>query len=206
MDANNNIIEDDKIAPPSMQISIGKFVDGCKEPDSPNEKVVGFLTGYISRKPGVDEKGNPTNDSGHYVSVTMGRKEGDKNFYLSDDLCPGRPIKLGERYHRNGGWPPPYILFYTIRTTEASKKWPSKSDGIARSDNTDATLPFRLPFYPELSNEDIEEADNIRMHNVPEFGSSAISGRESRSAAPIFEFKSTSCDSAPFLNYNFRTQ
>ena len=96
-------------------------------------KVVGCLTGYISNVGGA-----------HYISVTKGPKRNDKNYYMSDDMYPVAPSRLGDTPDEN--WPKPQIYAFTLTQV---------NDGTYGK----GRLPKTSPFKKSLLGAQVSEAD-----------------------------------------------
>ena len=93
-------VETDNIAMAELELNLSEYFDHSRHPKDYVD-VMAHLTGYITRIAYPSTSDGETR--GHYVSVTKNIETGD--FYLSGDLYPQRPKRLGPR--PNLTWPKP---------------------------------------------------------------------------------------------------
>ena len=180
-------MNDDGIAIPQLTIDLTQHFEDFPPYTDVNDanKIEGHLTGYIARIEGAyrsvkhSEGHEDSISSGHFISVTKYRDTGD--FFLSDDQHPyHKPENIGKE--PTGQWPVPLVMFYTVKAkclkpwaeivipTKKKRKVSMKSDSkkppkkkIKDSTKNGGTLStFTLPFFPILTDDDIEEADQVR--------------------------------------------
>lgn len=130
------LLKSAQVARAELEVDLTHCFDSPEAPLFSDEctVIVGELTGYIARRDSVanlrqlgfgDSADAVENElfkqrgatRGHFVSVTKSSQTGE--FWLSDDLDLKGPFALGKNPDER--WPPPLILFFTIKHKKRSE-------------------------------------------------------------------------------------